>query len=193
MVKRKLPPELESWLLLHYPDKTNKELAEELSEMISRDNQTQLERLNILLEEDFSEGTRRVIQKKIEAIQNFKGVSISSIKRYARDLHCQKKTKKHMYSCAKEKARSTNIKRWLKKAEKVEHIAEWLRTFEVRNVRCCIVEDEGKLRSIRSAINKFNRCEGYSQGVFLSSEYISEARLLRVFASSYSRMTYGTE
>ena len=129
MVKRKLPPELENWLFVHYSDKTNKELAAELTEMLKRENQKQLERFNLLLEEDFCDGTKKVIQRQIDAIMEFKGISESSIKRYARILHCPKKSRNHLVYCNQGKARATNIKRWQKKAEKVEHIMEWLRTF----------------------------------------------------------------
>lgn len=185
MVRRKLPPELENWLYLHYPERSNKELAEELTEMMKRENQKQVERLNLLLEEDFCEGTKKVIMQKIETLMEFKGISEASIKRYARILHCPKKSRKHLVYCNQGKARATNVKRWLNKAENVEHIMEWLRTFELRNNRCCIVEEEGKLKSMKVSINKYNRYEGYERGILLSYEYIPEVRLLRVYASSY--------
>lgn len=185
MVKRKLPPELENWLFVHYSDKTNKELAAELTEMLKRENQKQLERLNLLLEEDFCDGTKKVIQRQIDAIMEFKGISESSLKRYACILHCPKKSRRHLVYCNQGKARATNIKRWQKKAEKVEHIMEWLRTFGLKSNRCCIVEDEGKLKTMKVSINKYNRYEGYEQGILLAYEYIPEVCLLRVYATPY--------
>jgi hypothetical protein len=185
MVKRKLPPELENWLFLHYSDKTNKELAAELNEMLKRENQKQLERLYLLLEEDFCDNTKKVIQRQIDAILEFKGISESSVKRYAHVHHFPKKSRKHIVYCYQGKARATNIKRWLKKAEKVEHIMEWLRTFDLKSNRCCIVEDEGKLKSMKVSINKYNRYEGYEQGILLAYEYIPEVCLLRVYATPY--------
>lgn len=185
MAKKKLTIELQNWLFLNFPDKTNKELAEELSEMIKKENKKQLARLKRLLEEDFSDGARQVITRKINALEKFNGVSESLVKRYARDLHCPRKSRKHLISCNQEKAKATNIKRWLQKAEKVEHIMDWLRTFDEKDIRYCILEGEGQLKSLRVSINKFNRYEGYERGVFLSSQHIPEVGLLRVNASLY--------
>lgn len=185
MANKKMSPELEEWFFLHYSDKTNKELAEELTEKMKRDNQKQLERLRIMLEDDFSDSAKRVIQNEIDAIMNFKGISEASVKRYARMLHCPKKSRKHMAYCNQGKARITNVRRWQQRAEKVEHIMDWLRTFDLKSNRCCIVEDEGKLKSIKVSINKFNRYEGYIRGIFLSFEYIPEVCILRVFAKPY--------
>lgn len=185
MARRKLTIELQNWLYLNFPDKTNKELAEELSEMIRKDNQKQLTRLRQLLDEDFSDGARKVIVRKIQDIEKFTGVSESSIKRYARNLHCPRKSRMHLISCNQEKAKATNIKRWLKKAEKVEHIMDWLRTFDEKDVRYCFVDGDGQLKSFRVSINKFNRYEGYERGVFLTSQHIPEVGLLRVIASLY--------
>ncbi len=185
MAKRKLSPEHENWLYLHFPEMTNRELAEELSEMIRRDNKIQLTRLKRMLEEDFGDGARKVITKKIEAIEKFNGVSVSLIKRYARNLHCPRKSREHLVACNQEKAKATNIKRWMKKAEKVEHIMDWLRTFDEKDIRFCFIENEGQLKSFRASINKFNRYEGYYKSVYLSAQFLSDVKLLRVNASLY--------
>ena len=185
MARKKLTSEQENWLFLHFPDTTNKDLAKGLTEMILKDNQKQLVRLKHLLNEDFSEGARRIIIRKIEALEKFKGVSESLVKRYARNLHCPRKSRLHLVMCNQEKAKATNFKRWLKKAEKVEHIAEWLHTFDLKDIRYCFIENEGQLRSIRSAINRFNRFEGYEQSIFLTSQYFPEVKLLRVNATLY--------
>lgn len=185
MAKRKLTSEQENWLFLHFPDMTNRELAERLSEMIRSDNQKQLARLKCLLKEDFHDGARRLIERKIEALEKFNGVSVSLVKRYARNLHCPRKSRLHLIACNQEKAKATNIKRWLQKAEKVEHFTEWLRTFEEKDVRCCYVTGESQLKSYRASINKFNRYEGYEMGIYLTSQHIPEVGLLRVRASLY--------
>ena len=81
MASRKLTSEQANWLFLHFPNKTNKELAEELTEMIRKENQIKLTRLNKLLEEDFGESAKKIIDNKIKAINKFKAVSESLIKR----------------------------------------------------------------------------------------------------------------
>lgn len=185
MANRKLTSEQENWLFLHFPDKTNRELAEELSEMIRKENQKQLARLRRVMDEDFGPATKKAIRRRIDALEKFTGVSESLVKRYARNLHCPRKSRLHLIACNQRKAKATNIKRWLQQAEKVEHIMEWLRTFEEKDVRCCFVDDEGQLKSFRVSINKFNRYEGYEKGVYLTSQHIPEANLLRVRASLY--------
>ena len=185
MANRRLTPEQENWLYLNYPEMTNKELASYLSEWIKKDNQKQLERMKALVQEDFCEGTKKILFKRIEAMEKSKGISVSLIKRYARRLHCRSKSREHIISCNQEKAMATNLKRWQKKAEKVEHIMEWLRSFKEKDIRYCFIEGEGQLRSFRVSINKFNRYEGYERCVYLTSEYISEVNLLRVNAHLY--------
>lgn len=185
MARRKLTPEQENWLYLHYPEMTNKELSTFLSEWTEKDNQKQYERLKKLLEEDFSDGARKIIIKKMNAIERYNGVSVTLIKRYAKILHCRPKSREHIILCNQEKAKNTNLKRWLKKAEKVEHIMEWLRSFDEKDVRFCSIEDRNQLKSFQVSINKFNRYEGYGKQVYLSSQFIPEAKLLRVHASLY--------
>ena len=185
MASKKLNSELENWLFLHFPEKTNRELADALTDMIRKENEKQLARLRKLLEEDFTEAARKVITRKIEAIEKFTGVSESLVKRYARELHCPPKSRRHLVLCNQEKAKATNLKRWLKKAEKVEHIMDWLRTFDDRDVRFCFVDNEGQLKSFRVSINRFNRYEGYNRGVFLTSQFIPEVNLLRVNGNLY--------
>ena len=185
MASRKLTPEQENWLFMHFPNMTNKELAEKLTEMVRKENQKQLARLQQLLQEDFGITTNKVIRKKIDAIKKFESVSESLVKRYAREMHCPRKSREHIFICNQEKARNTNIKRWLDKAEKIEHIMEWLRTFDVRDVRYCIIDSEANLTSFRVLIHRFNRYEGYDRSVFITSHYIPEAKLLRVSANLY--------
>lgn len=187
MARRKLTLEQENWLFLHYTVMTNKELSMYLTQWVENENKKQLERLNRLLKEDFSDGARKVITKKIDALNKFNGISVPLVKRYARELHCRPKTREHIVSCNKEKAKATNIKRWMKKAEKVDNIMEWLRTFDEKDMRVCIM-DEGKVKSFQTSINKFNRDEGYAKGIYLASKYIPDAKLLRVHASSYRNL-----
>ena len=185
MANRKLTLEQQNWLFLHYAEMTNKELASHLTVWIRNDNEKQLERLQMLFKEDFSKGARKVIEKKIEAIGKFKDVSESLVKRYARILHCRPKSREHIISCNQAKAKATNIKRWLDKAEKVEHVMDWLRTFEEKDIRFCIMQDRAQYKSFLASISKFNRYEGYDKGVYLTSQYLSDANLLRVQATLY--------
>ena len=185
MASRKLNAEQENWLFFHYPNMKNKDLAEELTAMIRKENAKMLTRYRKLLDEDFNGSTRKIIMRKIYALENFSGISEALVKRYARELHCPPKTREHMISCNQEKAKSTNIKRWLKKAEKVEHIIEWLRSFKEKEIRYCLVDGDGQLKSMRVSINKFNRFEGFEKRVYLTSVFIPEVSLLRVNASLY--------
>ena len=185
MATRKLTSEQENWLFDHYPDMTNKEIAKELTMMVQKDIDRQLKRFRQLLEEDFNGCTKKVILRKIQALEKFSGISEALVKRYARELHCPGKSREHLISCNQEKAKATNIKRWLKKAEKVEHVVEWLRSFKEKDIRFCIIEGDGHLKSMRVSINKFNRYEGYNRRIYLTSQFIPEVCLLRVNASLF--------
>ena len=181
----RLNPEQENWLFMNYANKTNKELAEELSEMVKKKNEKQLVRLNQLLNEDFDPCIKKQIQKNIENIKNSSSVSVPLVKRYARKLHCPRKSRMHLLRCNQEKARITNRKRWLDKAEEVDNIMPWLRSIDVHQTRYCKISSEGQLKSIRVSINKFNRYEGYEKGVYLTSQQLPEVGLLRVVSSIY--------
>jgi hypothetical protein len=189
MARRKLTPEQENWLFLHFPNMTNKELAEKLTEMARKENQKQLTRLQHLLQEDFCLTTKKIISRKIDAINKFTVISEPLVKRYARKLHCPRKSREHLFICNQEKARATNIKRWLNKAEKVEHVMDWLRTLDINDIRYCIIDGDVSLKGFRVSINRFNRYEGYDRSIFVTSNYIPEAKLLRVNANLY-RTTY---
>jgi len=183
MSKRKLKPDDENWLFLNFPNKSNRELANELSERMRVENMKMKQRLVKLMDEDFSEEAKKIITRKLEAIDKFSGVSESLIKRYAREMHCPRKSRVHLLESNQKKARTTNLKRWLKKAEKVEHIMEWLRTFDEKDIRYCIIDSPQQLKSFQVSINRFNRQEGYGKGIYLISEHLPDAGLLRVKGS----------
>jgi len=185
MTKRKLIPDLQNWLYLNYPNMTNAELAEELTEKMRGVILKERNRLSCLLAANQSVAVERMLKKRIETLDKFSGVSESLIKRYAREMHCPRKSRMHLVKCNQEKARITNFKRWLKKAEKVENVADWLRTFKEKDSRFCFISGEGQLKSILVSINKFNRYEGYDQGAYLTSQHIPEIGLLRVNANLY--------
>ena len=77
MATRKLTSEQENWLFDHYPDMTNKEIAKELTMMVQKDIDRQLKRFRQLLEEDFNGCTKKMILRKIQALEKFSGISES--------------------------------------------------------------------------------------------------------------------
>ncbi len=180
MAAKKLSKEQQNWLFMHFPEMTNRELAQRLSEMQDKENKKRLEHLKALLKDDFQYAARKVIQKEMDSIMKFKGISESLVKRYARDMHCPPKSRTHIVACSQERAKITNLKRWVKKAEKVDNIMDWLRNIEEKDVKFCLIENNGKLNSMRVSINKFNQFEGYSKSVYLTSQFIPEISVLRV-------------
>lgn len=185
MALKRLSPEQENWLFMNYANKTNKELAEELSEIVKNKNERQLVRLKEILKEDFDPFVKKQILMDIETLKNSSSVSVAMVKRYARKLNCPRKSRIHMLRCNQEKARKTNHKRWLEKAEEVDNIMLWLRSISAHQTRYCKINSEGQLRCIRASINKYNRYEGYERGIYLTSQLFQEIDLLRVVSSVY--------
>lgn len=181
-MKKILNYEQENWLYANYPDKTNKELAEELTRMIRSENQKQLKKLEGILKGVTDVEVKKIIEKKISDIIIFRGVSSDFVKKQAQKLKCPPKSVAHMSETARKKAEKTNIKILMAKASLVESPIEWFRTFVLYDSKVCVVKDDKEMNSIRAAMSRWNRYEGYNKGIFLESSYLRTARILKVKA-----------
>ena len=175
----------EMWLYDNFSSKSNQELADILTDMVRKENEIQISRLEAILKNVTQKSVIKAIESELEWRKAFNGLSASYIKHAGMRLKCSKKSFEYVSSTNREKAKATNIKRWLKKAEKVEHVVEWLRSFKEKDIRFCIIEGDGHLKSMRVSINKFNRYEGYNRRIYLTSQFIPEVCLLRVNASLF--------
>ena len=173
------------WLYDNFSSKSNQELADILTDMVRKENEIQISRLETILKNVTQKSVIKAIESELEWRKAFNGLSASYIKHAGMRLKCSKKSFEYVSSTNREKAKATNIKRWLKKAEKVEHVVEWLRSFKEKDIRFCIIEGDGHLKSMRVSINKFNRYEGYNRRIYLTSQFIPEVCLLRVNASLF--------
>lgn len=183
MKKGFLTGEMLDWLYKNYSTMTNESIALELSEMIKKDNEKEIPRLNTLLDSVTMPSIRRSIDNEIKRRQKFSRISIATVKRAASDIHCPRKSFTHVSEVNRKKARKTNIKRWQDKAQVVENVAQWLRSFRIREIRVCHINSDKELKSIRNAMIYFNQSASESFGYHLSSEYFKEAHLLRIVAN----------
>ena len=182
MAKSFLNQEHERWLFYNFSTKTNEELALMLSKMVEKDNARQIARLNEILKDVTQRSVQKAIKSELAWRSSFEGFSPAYIKQAGRRLRCGRKTYEHLSSNNREKARRTNIKRWMKLAQDVKHPLEWMHTFRRKEVRISRVSTDGELKRMRNAINYFNRVDSEMMGYTISSEHISEANLLRVIA-----------
>lgn len=182
MKKGFLTDEMLDWLYNNYPTMTNEHLAEELSEMIRKENEKEIPRLNILLESVTMPSVRRSIENEIERRRSFTQISVATVKRAAAAIKCPHKSFVHVASMNRRKAQKTNLKKWQEKAQVVDDASLWFRTFRCREIRICVVNSDKELKSLRNALLYFNHSASESYGYHLSSEYHKEARLLRIVA-----------
>ena len=182
MKKGFLTDEMLDWLYSNYPTMTNDHLANELSEMIRKENEKEIPRLNVLLDSVTMPSVRRSIENEIERRRSFRQISVATVKRAAASIRCPRKSFIHVAAVNRKKARKTNLKRWQEKAQIVEDAALWLRTFRCREIRICSVRSDKELKSLRNALVYFNHSASDTYGYHLSSEYFKEAQLLRVVA-----------
>lgn len=182
-MRKYLNAELENWLYTNYPNMTNQEIANDLSEKIIKDNQKKAKRLSELVEHVNDSMLQKSIKRDIANLLMFKGITADYVRKYARKLGCQKKSIFLRTESARKKAAITNIKKWQEKAEKVEAPMEWFSTFIPKDTKVCIVKDSKELSAIRTAMYRWNRQEGFAKGIFLSSSFVTEANLLRVQAT----------
>ena len=182
MAKKLLNASQEQWLLNNYHMKSNKELAETLTQMVVKENQKRIERLEKLVPEITHLPTRNRIEYELKQMKAFRGFTEAYVRHVGRHIGCKPKSKALISEYGKQKAHETNIKKWLKKARKVENMAIYIRNMRVREVRICIIEDEAHLKAFRNAIYKFNQTEGIELGIEIYNEFIKEVSLLRLEA-----------
>ena len=182
MAKKLLNAVQEKWLMDNYHSKSNKDLADELSEMVRIENKKTIDRLEKLLPDVTYMPTRKSVEHQIEKMKSFQGFTEAYVRHVATRIGCKPKSKALISEYSRQKAHDTNIKKWMKKARKVENIAAYLRTMRAREIRICIVENIAYLNTFRNAISRFNQGEGFESSIEIFNEYISEANLLRLEA-----------
>ena len=182
MAKKLLNATQEKWLMENYCFLSNVELADRLSQMVKDDYQKTIDRLERLLPDIVHKPTRDTVERQLQQMKTFAGFTEAYIRHTARRLGCPKKKNSLISEYCKKKARDTNIKKWKKKAQKVENIAAFLRTMRVRDVKICIVENETKLSSLRVAVYRYNASESKYTGIDLYTRYIEEAHIMRIEA-----------
>lgn len=182
MAKKLLNSVQEKWLKDNYHLKSNKDLADKLSEMVRIENKKSIDRLEKLLPDVTYMPTRKSVEHQIKRMKSFKGFTEAYVRHVATRIGCKPKSKALISEYSRQKAHDTNLKKWMKKARKVDNIAAYLRTMRAREIRICIVENLTHLNTFRNAISRFNQGEGLESGVEIFNEYISEANLLRLEA-----------
>ena len=170
----------EMWLYDNFSSKSNQELADILTDMVRKENEIQISRLETILKNVTQKSVIKAIESELEWRKAFNGLSASYIKHAGMRLKCSKKSFEYVSSANREKAKATNIKRWLKIARSIENPPEWLMSFKKGETRICLLHNESDLRKIRNAIFYFNRNNSNTSGYFFSSNHIPEANLLRV-------------
>ena len=180
MARSYLTTKHEMWLCDNFASKSNQDLAVQLTEMVEKDNEKHISRLESVLKNVTEKNVIRSIEKELKWRKRFKGFSASYIKHAGIRMKCCKKSFEYLSSTNREKAHATNIKRWLKAARVVENPAEWLTSFQNNETRICLIHDSDELRKLRNAIFYFNRYNSAKYGYYFSSYYVSEVKILRV-------------
>lgn len=180
MARSFLTTKHERWLFENFRTKTNQELADILSDMIAKDNESKIRKLEALINDVTQKSIIKSIQSELKWRKSFKGFSASYIKHVGLRLKCGRKSYELLSVKNREKAKVTNIKRWRKIAIVVEDPAAWLSSFRRKEVRVCQLQDKDELKRFRNAIFYFNRFNSSESGYFFSSNHIIEANLLRV-------------
>ena len=180
MARSYLTTKEEMWLYDNYSSKSNQELAEILTGMVEKDNAQRIARLEDIMKLVTQKSVLRAIQSELKWRKAFNGFSATYIKHVSMRLKCSRKSFEHVSSSNRDKAKSTNIKRWMKLARVIENPAEWLLNFRKNETRVCLLQSDNDLKKLRNAIFYYNRNTSNASGFYFSSNLISEANLLRV-------------
>lgn len=182
MARTYLNSKMESWLIANYAKKTNEEIAEHLTLMVREENEQQIKRLYAALENISTPSLRQRIYREIDWRKSFTSLTPLYIRQVANRLNCPKKDFVHISRNNQLKARRTNVLKWLSIAQEVTDFAPWLKSFHVRETRVCFARTEKVVRSVRNAVDYFNRYEGLKRGISLSTDHVQEEGLMRIIA-----------
>ena len=106
------------------------------------------ENLEAILKNVTQKSIIKAIESELEWRKTFTGLSASYIKHAGMRLKCSKKSFEYVSSSNREKAKATNIKRWLKIAQSPENPPEWLMNFKKGETRICLLHNESDLRKM---------------------------------------------
>lgn len=80
-MRKILNGEQENWLYVNYPDKTNEELAKELTAIVKKENIKQADRLKALLDGITDPATEKAARSKIASLLMFEGVNAEFVRK----------------------------------------------------------------------------------------------------------------
>lgn len=187
MAKKILSRETENWLMDHFSEMTNKELAEHLNKMLEKENRKQQEELKNILKDVTHPQTRDTILNNIEKLQKFKGIDATYVRHVAKRIGCPPKSGEHISNCNRLKAKATKFKYWSEHAQFVDSYMKWFRSFRVREVRYCKVKSYQDFAVVRSTISTWNKLEGEDCDIKLKAFYEKEILVIKVQALRYRK------
>lgn len=168
MAKTFITSDYDCWLYDIYPNKSNKELAVQLTSIISKENRQQLERLYRMRPLITQTTLRQTLERQIAWRERFTKVTENMVKKAAMRLAGLRKSPLFLSSANRNKARTTNVRKWKQQAKPVDNADKWLRSFRCREVRICrltmrVISVESAMPSTTSIVLKV--CQGESPSV----------------------------
>ena len=182
-----LSREAENWLMDHFSEMTNKELAEHLNKMLMKENRKQQEELKTILKDVTHPQTRHTLLNNLEQLQKFKGIDATYVRHVAKRIGCPPKSDEHISKCNRLKAKTTKFKYWLEHAQVVDSYMKWFRSFRVREVRYCKVKSYQDFSVVRSTISTWNKLEGEDCNIKLKGFYEKEILVIKIQALPYRK------
>lgn len=182
MAKKLLNAAQEQWLIDNYCTKTNRELAEKLTQMVKKDNAHTIQRLRRLLPSLRDTPAQKSTLDMVIRLEKFSGFSEAYIIYAAKKLGCPSKCNALLSQNSKGKAYSTNLKKWRRMSIAVPCIKDFLRTMRVRDVKVIKVAEYALVKSYNDAIKAYNLNEGRMKGIYIDSQYIKDIKVMRLSA-----------
>ena len=184
---KKLNEAQEIWLYKNYRNKSNKELAEKLSEMVALEIKKEIARCYDDLGSDLPFHVQKRIASRIRTLLQYKSISVDYVKRRAREMGCAKKSPLVRSRSNRRNATSAHWKNLIAKAEIVTSPYDWFNSFKLEEQKVGKCTDESKFDSLRSSLCKWNSKYGSSKGIVLVGEWNRELLMGRVYAKSMYR------
>lgn len=184
-----LTPEMEKWLFDNFKNRSNEQLAEELSVMLRKKYAEELNEIVRKLPDVTHPGTKKKMLARINRIENFRGLSGTSVRMIAKRIGCPKKSKVYISKVNEKKAKLTNNKKWLAKAQTVENIDHYLNDMQLGETRYVKITDSRVLRMIKQSISEYNEAYGKKHGMFITFRFVREIGVMRLEASKTNATT----
>lgn len=183
MGKKLLNEMQEAWLAANYRERSNAELATELTTMVRRENEKAIAECRAKLEQSMSVSQTQKVLARLDALLKFKGISVPYVIHMAKVLDCGRKKKHYISTTNRKKAERSHWARLMGRVEDVKAPYQWLNAIKRNEIRLARFASPKQYNSFRVTLSTWNNVDGRAKGIRIIPTYDKERLMVRVVAT----------